>query len=156
MRVLLMLCSTSLQSSDLQDLLKHLLPKLLPPCSPPLCVTFICSRLTLSFQISEEPKKAYELTMKLTDIHNIRGIKDAARLKLVKWSNEVEELGVDNFYIVINTFENHYQTILNFFVNRATNAKAESFNAKVKAFRAQFRGVTDIPFFLYRLMKLCA
>ena len=40
--------------------------------------------------------------MKLTDIHNIRGIKDAARLKLVKWSNEVEELGVDNFYIVIN------------------------------------------------------
>ena len=94
--------------------------------------------------------------MKLTDIHNIRGIKDAARLKLVKWSNEVKELGVDNFYIVINTFENHYQTILNFFVNRATNAKTESFNAKVKAFRAQFRGVTDIPFFLYRLMKLCA
>ncbi len=31
-------------------------------------------------------------------------------------------------------------TILNFFVNRATNANAESFNAKVKAFRAQFRG----------------
>ena len=58
MRVLLMLCSTSLQNSDLQDLLKHLLPKLLPPCSPPLCVTFICSRLTLSFQISEEPKKS--------------------------------------------------------------------------------------------------
>lgn len=28
-----------------------------------------------------------------------------------------------------------------------TNAGAESFNAKVKAFRSQFRGVTDIPFF---------
>ncbi|MBR1557551.1 MAG: transposase, partial [Prevotella sp.] len=37
-----------------------------------------------------------------------------------------------------------------------TNAGAESFNAKVKAFRAQFRGVADIPFFLFRLMKLCA
>ena len=46
--------------------------------------------------------------------------------------------------------------VLNFFVNRATNAGAESFNAKVKAFRAQFRGVSDIPFFLFRLMKLCA
>jgi len=57
---------------------------------------------------------------------------------------------------VIDTFKNHYDTILNFFVNRATNANAESFNAKVKSFRAQFRGVTDIPFFLYRLMKLCA
>ena len=63
---------------------------------------------------------------------------------------------VDNFYTVIDTFKNHYDIILNFFVNRATNANAESFNAKVKAFRAQFRGVTDIPFFLYRLMKLCA
>ena len=101
-------------------------------------------------------KKAYELAMKLTDIYNIKSIKDAARLKLAKWFNEVEELEVDNFYTVIDTFENHYQTILNFFVNRATNANAESFNAKVKAFRAQFRGVTDIPFFLYRLMKLCA
>ena len=26
-----------------------------PPCSPPLCVTFICSRLNLSLHISEEP-----------------------------------------------------------------------------------------------------
>lgn len=60
---------------------------------------------------------------------------------------------MDNFYTVIDTFKNHYDTILNFFVNRATNANAESFNAKVKAFRAQFRGVTDIPFFLYRLMS---
>ena len=64
--------------------------------------------------------------MKLTDIYNIKSIKDAARLMLAKWFNEVEELGVDNFYTVIDTFENHYQTILNFFVNRATNANAES------------------------------
>ncbi|WP_273112952.1 transposase, partial [Hoylesella shahii] len=89
-------------------------------------------------------------------IYNARSIKNAARLKLARWFNEVEKLGVDNFYTVIDTFKTHYDTILNFFVNRATNANAESFNAKVKAFRAQFRGVTDIPFFLYRLMKLCA
>ena len=40
------------------------------------------------------------------------------------------------------------------FVNRETNAFAESFNAKIKAFRAQFRGVGDIPFFIFRLCKL--
>ena len=91
-----------------------------------------------------------------TDIYNARSIKGAARLKLARWFNEVEKLGVDNFHTVIETFKNHYDTILNFFVDRSTNANAESFNAKVKAFRAQFRGVTDIPFFLYRLMKLCA
>ena len=108
------------------------------------------------FENYTELKKAYDLAMELTDIYNARSIKDAARLKLAKWFNKVEKLGVDNFYTVIDTFKNHYDTILNFFVNRATNANAESFNAKVKAFRAQFRGVADIPFFLYRLMKLCA
>ncbi|EFC71946.1 LOW QUALITY PROTEIN: hypothetical protein HMPREF0660_02458, partial [Prevotella melaninogenica D18] len=93
-------------------------------------------RAQIIFEHYPTLKKAYDLAMKLTDIYNIKSIKDAARLKLAKWFNEVEELGVDNFYTVIDTFENHYQTILNFFVNRATNANAESFNAKVKAFRA--------------------
>ncbi|MDD2997311.1 MAG: ISL3 family transposase, partial [Paludibacter sp.] len=30
------------------------------------------------------------------------------------------------------------------------------FNAKIKAFRSQFRGVRDIPFFLFRLSKIYA
>ena len=113
-------------------------------------------RAEIIFENYPELKKAYDLAMELTDIYNARSIKDAARLKLARWFNKVEKLGVDNFYTVIDTFKNHYDSILNFLVNRATNANAESFNAKVKAFRAQFRGVTDIPFFLYRLMKLCA
>ncbi|WP_460639520.1 transposase, partial [Larkinella harenae] len=37
-----------------------------------------------------------------------------------------------------------------------TNASAESFNAKIKAFRASSRGVRDIAFFLFRLTKLYA
>jgi hypothetical protein len=44
----------------------------------------------------------------------------------------------------------------NYFTRRATNASAESFNAKIKAFRSQFRGVQDIPFFIFRLEKLFA
>lgn len=113
-------------------------------------------RAEIIFENYPELKRAYGLAMELTDIYNAKCIKDVARLKLARWFNEVEVLGVDNFYRVIGTFENHYDTILNFFENRATNANAESFNAKVKAFRTQFRGVTDIPFFLYRLSKLCA
>ena len=42
------------------------------------------------------------------------------------------------------------------FDNRSTNASAESFNAKIKAFRAQYRGVSDVNFFLFRLSKLFA
>ncbi|MGQ7945579.1 transposase [Flavobacterium sp. WC2509] len=34
-------------------------------------------------------------------------------------------------------------TYLNYFNNRTTNASTESFNAKIKAFRSQFRGVRN-------------
>ena len=48
----------------------------------------------------------------------------------------------------------HYQKILNFFERRSTNAASESFNAKIKYFRSQFRGVKDKAFFLFRLSKI--
>ncbi len=51
---------------------------------------------------------------------------------------------------------NNNQEILNFFINRSTNASAESFNAKIKSFRASLRGVVDIKFFLFRLTNIFA
>jgi transposase len=45
---------------------------------------------------------------------------------------------------------------LNYFDNRSTNASAESFNAKIKAFRAAFRGVKNSSFFLFRLSNIYA
>jgi hypothetical protein len=36
------------------------------------------------------------------------------------------------------------------------SAASESFNAKIKNFRAQFRGVKDKAFFLFRLAKIYA
>ena len=113
-------------------------------------------RADIIFEFYPELKRAYELAMELTDIFNRKYVKDVARTKLARWFNEVEKLAGNAFQTVIDTFVNHYDTILNFFVNRQTNAGAESFNAKVKAFRSQFRGVVDIPFFLFRLSKLCA
>ena len=46
--------------------------------------------------------------------------------------------------------------ILNYFVNRFTNASAESLNAKIKHFRAQLGGIIDRKFFLFRLMEIYA
>ena len=113
-------------------------------------------RADIIFEFYPELKQAYQLAMELTDIYNAKSHKDAARLNLAKWFDKVNQLAGNAFQTVIDTFTNHYETILNFFVNRQTNAGAESFNAKVKAFRSQFRGVVDIPFFLYRLSMLCA
>ncbi|WP_449267274.1 transposase [Flavobacterium columnare] len=48
------------------------------------------------------------------------------------------------------------ETIVNFFIKRHTNANAESFNSKIKLFRANQRGVMDTKFFLFRMEKLFA
>ncbi|MFC2512079.1 MAG: transposase, partial [Prevotella denticola] len=66
------------------------------------------------------------------------------------------QAGFHSFNVIAATFYEHYDDILNFYINRSTNAAAESFNAKIKLFRANLRGVVDKSFFLFRLAKLYA
>lgn len=112
------------------------------------------ARAEILFRMFPRLEKAYNLYLELVDIFNKNTIPDAARLNLARWYNRVEAFGYDGFCKVIETFENHNQTIINYFEDRRTNASAESFNAKIKAFRTQFRGVGDIRFFMYRLATL--
>lgn len=60
------------------------------------------------------------------------------------------------FNKVLDTFSNHSTTIISYFEERLTNATAESFNAKIKVFRSQLRGVSDVRFFMFRLATLYA
>ncbi|NDV97619.1 DDE transposase, partial [Dysgonomonas sp. 521] len=108
-------------------------------------------RAQILFEAYPKLKQAYELSMQLTQIFNKRITADAARLLLAKWYNQVEKFGETGLNRVLETFENHNRTIINYFNERLTNASAESFNAKIKALRGQFRGVADIKFFMYRL-----
>lgn len=101
-------------------------------------------------------EKAYVLSMKLTEIFNKKVKPDVARLDLAQWYKDVEEFDQQCLNKVLETFENHHITIINYFEERLTNASAESFNAKIKALRSQFRGVGDIKFFMYRLTMLYA
>jgi hypothetical protein len=57
---------------------------------------------------------------------------------------------------ISRTIINHDQRILNYFDNRSTNASAESFNAKIKAFRSQFSGLRNIEFVLFRVSTIYA
>jgi transposase len=100
--------------------------------------------------------KAYELAMRLGNIFTICKSKQQAFKRLAIWYNDVEAAGIESFKTVSRSIENHYLSILNFFNNRSTNASAESFNAKIKAFRATSRGVRDTTFFLFRLANIYA
>lgn len=111
---------------------------------------------TILFEEYPDIAAAYNMSMQLTALYNKHSEKAAARLNLARWCNDLEKLGTKHFNIVKDTIYQNYDIILNYFINRATNASAESFNAKVKAFRSQFRGVSDIPFFVFRLATLLA
>lgn len=113
-------------------------------------------RANVLFELYPDLKEAYGLTHSLRMIFSKTKVKGIAYTKLARWFNDVTNSGFKSFNTISATIYSHYPEILNFFDNRSTNASAESFNAKIKAFRANQRGVTDIPFFLFRLAKIYA
>ncbi len=114
------------------------------------------NRATLLFEKYPDIEKAYHLSQQLSNIFNNTTDKLYAFTRLAKWNERVEQSGFKSFNTISRTIILHHKKILNYFDNKSTNASAESFNAKIKAFRAQFRGVGDINFFLFRLTKLFA
>lgn len=113
-------------------------------------------RAGLLFPQYPELLKAYKLAIGLGNIFTICKSREIAFKRLALWYNHVEESGIDAFKTVARSVHQHYESILNFFDNRSTNASAESFNAKIKAFRATSRGVRDTTFFLFRLTNIYA
>ncbi len=111
-------------------------------------------RAEILFEHYPRLKTAYGLSMKLTDIYNNSENAPTARLSLARWYNELERFDPVRFKVVIDTFTTHSDTIVNYFNERLTNASAESFNAKIKDLRRQFRGINDTAFFLFRLSAL--
>ena len=111
-------------------------------------------RAEILFKLYPSIEKAYNLAQALNNIFENNTNKDVARLKLAQWYHKVEKSQFKSINTISRSIQLHYIPILNHFNNRSTNASAEFFNAKIKEFRAQFRGVKDVKFFLYRLTKL--
>ena len=113
-------------------------------------------RAEILFKYYPNLEIAYKLTIQLKAIYEKTKDKTTALTRLAKWYEKVEQSGFKTFATVKRSISAHYQTILNYFDNRSTNASAESFNAKIKAFRAILRGVNHIPYFLFRLTNIYA
>ena len=118
--------------------------------------TYWISVYTVLFREYPDIKKAYYLSMRLGLIYHQCRHKDVALTRLARWYDEVDKSGFLAFGRVARSIQTHYLEIINFFEKRSTNAASESFNVKIKNFRAQFRGVKDKAFFLYRLTKIYA
>lgn len=112
-------------------------------------------RAKLLFELYPQLEIAYKHTQEFRNIYELRD-KLMATEHFKIWIEQTFENKLETFSTAANTVKANFKNILNFFNNRNTNANAESFNAKIKLFRANLRGVTDTTFFLFRLHKLFA
>lgn len=112
-------------------------------------------RAILLFSLYPEIKIAYQHVLEFRNIYELIS-KDQARERFNHWIKKSALIQIKEFNTVANTVKYNLGNILNFFNNRNTNANAESFNSKIKLFRANLRGVTDTTSFLFRLTKLFA
>ena len=113
-------------------LFPHSLAVLFQRVSPIAVPLFQRKGAKILFGEYSDIKMAYGLPRSLRMIFSKNTIKDAPRLSMAKWYSKV-----DNSYN-----------------NRASNTAAESFNAKIKLFRANLHGVVDKKFFLFRIVVL--
>jgi len=116
-------------------------------------------RATILFTEYPSLKKAYNLSMYFRSCYENSKSIVKAKKELNKWYKKVtieyEKINeLESMMIAAFSMVRYKDTILNYFLNRSTNAAAESFNAKLKGLRAVVRGVSDKKFYLFRVFKL--
>ena len=112
-------------------------------------------RARLVFEHYPRIKKGYGIVSSLRALFRDHDLdKDAAKGKIKDWYSKVSECTLREIKGARDTIREREDEVLNYFNKFVTNASAESFNSKIKAFRSQLRGVADMPFFMYRLSRI--
>lgn len=114
------------------------------------------ARAQILFQKFPDIEKAYKLGLEFRNIYETKDTPENMRPRFRAWYEKVSKSEIEDLMSAACTVERHETRILNYFNHRSTNAGAESFNAKLKGFRALVRGVRDKKFFFYRVTKLYA
>jgi len=111
-------------------------------------------RSEILFKEFPKIKEAYNLSMMFRNCYELSKTPEEAKERFTNWYSKIEKSKIREFDICVNTVKAHEDTILKYFINRSTNAGAESFNVKIKGFRSIVRGVRDKKFFLFRVFKI--
>ncbi len=92
-------------------------------------------RMSIAFQRYPQLETAYNHAQRLIRFYFNTNIQ-SAKSEIEQWTEDTFKYKKEVFYRCAKSLYYHMETILNFFNNRSTNASAESFNAKIKLFRA--------------------
>lgn len=112
-------------------------------------------RARLLFKLYPQIREAYSLICLIRAIFRNKTLtREEAKKKLHEWYAKVAACTIREIKSARDCIKAREEEVLNYFNDRHTNAAAESLNSKIKGFRAQVHGVSDIPFFMYRLYKI--
>lgn len=112
-------------------------------------------RADLLFKQYPKLKEGYSLTCSVRAIFRDKKLtREQARERLHKWYDMVSACTIREIKSARDCIKAKEEEVLNYFINHHTNAAAESLNSKIKGFRAQVHGVSDIPFFMFRMCKV--
>ena len=111
-------------------------------------------RAKILFGLYPQMREAYSLICKVRAIFKTKIRREKAYEKLHEWYKEVSTCTLREVKAARDAIKRKEEYVLNYFINRSTNASAESLHSKIKGFRAQLHGVADIPFFLYRVCTI--
>jgi len=112
-------------------------------------------RALLLFKLYPQFKKAYDHLLSFRKIFEQQQVYSAQQA-LDTWIHQASNSGINYLASASASIVEHKERIMAFFHNRSTIAHAESFNAQIKLFRSNLRGVKDTNFFLFRLSKIFA
>ena len=109
------------------------------------------TRAKILFRMFPKIKDAYTLICSLRSVFSNKSIdRGTAKVKLHEWYQKVSVCTLREVKAARDAIKYKEEEVLNYFINRSTNAHAESLNSKLKGFRAQLCGVQDLPFFMFR------
>lgn len=112
-------------------------------------------RADLLFGLHPKIKEAYSLLCSLRSVFKDKKLdRESGKVKLHEWYQKVNDSTLREIKAARDLIKLKENEVLNYFVNRSTNAAAESLNSKMKGFRSQIRGVQDVPFFMFRVAKI--
>lgn len=115
------------------------------------------ARAELLFKLYPDIKTAFGLSHSLRVIFSNKNASTvSARNSMAEWYDKVRKFRNEDMNVLADTLQAREDELLNYFLFRSTNASAEALNTKIKAFRAQLRGIIDLKFFLFRLTRIYA
>lgn len=114
------------------------------------------AKLESLYQASPELKVCHQLKEQFHAIFESTVDRTQARVALRHWIKQVEKQSLTALQSFLVTLKNWFELILNYFIERWTNAFAEGVNNKIKLIKRRAFGFTNFDHFRLRILVECA